>query len=491
MSSAIASDKPHAVCIPYPVQGHINPMLKIAKLLHSQGFHVTFVNTEYNHRRLLNSRGPAALDGLADFRFATIPDGLPPSDDDATQDIPSLCQSITATCLPNFRRLLSQLNGDNPSFSSPCVPPVSCIVSDAFMSFTLDAAKELGVPDVIFWPASACAFLCCLHYRHLAERELVPLRDVDQLTNGYLDTPIDWIPGLKNMRFKDFPAFVRTLDPNDVMFNFIKGEAERASLATAILVNTFDEFELPIIEAMTPMLPPIYTIGPLCSLANQVPESPLSSLGSNLWKEQPGCLEWLQGKRPNSIVYVNFGSIVVLTNDQLIEFAWGLANSGYEFLWVIRPDLVKGDSAILPTELLEEIKERCLFASWCPQEEILCHPAIGAFLTHCGWNSTMESICGGLPMLCWPFFADQQTNCRYACNELGVGMEIDNNVKRMEVEELIREVMDGEEGKEMKRRAMEWKKSAVRAATQPGGTSFVNFERFVLEVLKQGSSVLD
>ncbi|CAL9111067.1 unnamed protein product, partial [Musa textilis] len=472
-----ASHKPHAVCIPYPAQGHITPMLKLAKLLHSKGFHITFVNTEYNHRRLLKARGPAALDGLPDFRFETIPDGLPPSDDDATQDIPALCRSTMTTCLPPFLDLLSELN--DPSSERP---PVSCIVSDGVMSFTLDAARELGIPVVLFWTTSACGFMGYIHYRHLVERGLTPLKDVDELTNGYLDTPVDWVPGMKNMRLRDFPSFIRTTDPDDTMLHIGLHEAGRASMASAIVLNTFDELESSVLNAMAAILPPLYTVGPLQLLTSQIPRSPLDAMGSNLWKEEPACLRWLQGKKPGSVVYVNFGSITVMTNQQLIEFAWGLANSGYEFLWIVRPDLVKGESAVLPQEFTVETKERGLLASWCPQEEVLAQPAVGGFLTHSGWNSTLESICSGVPMLSWPFFAEQQTNCRYVCAEWGAGMEIDSDVKREVVEGLIRELMGEEKGKEMKRRAMEWKEAAGRAA-QPGGSSSANLERMVREAL--------
>ncbi|XP_020090167.1 7-deoxyloganetin glucosyltransferase-like [Ananas comosus] len=477
--------KPHAVCIPYPAQGHITPMLKVAKLLHSlHGFHITFVNTDYNHRRLLRTQGTAALDGLPEFRFATIPDGLPPSDDDSTQDIPSLCRSTMTTCLPHFRKLLAELN--DPLSGRP---KVTCVVSDAVMSFTLDAAKELGIPDVVFWTASAIGYISYRHYRHLMEKGIVPLKDVGQLTDGYLETPIDWVPGAPNMRLRDFPSFIRTLDPDEFMVHFVLHETERTPMASAVLLNTFDDFERPALEAMAAIVPPIYTIGPLSLLARRIPHGPLSSVGSNLWKEEPACLQWLENKRPGSVVYVNFGSITVMTNQQLIEFAWGLANSEYEFLWIIRPDLVKGDAAVLPPEFVEGTKERGLMANWCPQEEVLCHPAVGAFLTHSGWNSTLESVCGGVPMLCWPFFAEQQTNCRYTCAEWGIGMEIDGDVKRKEVEGLIREIMGGEKGKEMKRRAMEWKDMAAKA-TQEGGPSFANFDKLVSQVLLSKKDVV-
>ena len=175
MESLLAPNKPHAVCIPYPAQGHVNPMLKVAKLLHYKGFHITFVNTEYNHKRLLKSRGPNALDGLPDFRFETIPDGLPPPEIDATQDIPALCDSTSKNCLVPFRQLLAKLN------SSSGVPPVTCIVSDGVMSFTLKAAEELGIPDVLFWTTSACGFLGYMHYRSLIERGFTPLKSTKKI----------------------------------------------------------------------------------------------------------------------------------------------------------------------------------------------------------------------------------------------------------------------------------------------------------------------
>ncbi|MFS7985664.1 putative 7-deoxyloganetin glucosyltransferase [Helianthus anomalus] len=110
------------------------------------------------------------------------------------------------------------------------------------------------------------------------------------------------------------------------------------------------------------------------------------------------------------------------------------------------------------------------------------HPAIGGFLTHNGWNSTLESISSGVPVLCWPFFAEQQTNCRYSCVEWGIGMEIDTNVKREEVEAQVREIIDGTEGKMMKAKALELKNKATEAVTI-GGSSYLNFDKLVTEIM--------
>ncbi|XP_078429667.1 7-deoxyloganetin glucosyltransferase-like [Wolffia australiana] len=472
-SISAATEKPHAVCIPYPAQGHVNPMMKLAKLLHSRGFHITFVNTEYNHRRLLKALGSLALDGVADFQFETIPDGLPPSDEDGTQDIPSLCESTMTNGLRPFSELLSSLN------RSSKVPPVSCIVSDGVMSFTLDAAEEIGVPEVLFWTTSACGFMAYLHFKELVRREIIPLKDLSCLTNGYLDTPVDWIPGMPNLRLKDFPSFIRTTNPEEFIVKFALREVERASKASAIVLNTFKSLEGQVLKAMERILPPVYAIGPLSPLSQQLIKTPLADIGSNMWKEDKSCLNWLDSRRkPGAVVYVNFGSITVMTNEQLVEVAWGLASSNYDFLWIIRPDLVKGETAVLPEEFLKEVEDRGKLANWCPQEKVLAHPSVGGFLTHSGWNSTIESISAGVPMLCWPFFAEQQTNCRYACAEWGIGMEIDGDVKREKVRSLILELMEGEKGKEMKQRSWEWKEEALKA-TRPGDDSSSNLSSLV------------
>ena len=306
--------------------------------------------------------------------------------------------------------------------------------------------------------------------------------DASYLTNGFLDQVIDWIPGMRNIRLKDLPSFIRTTDPEDPMIDFCVSETGRAKRASAIVLNTFHELEREVVDALKAIFPPVYTIGPLNVLLDQVPNNDTQSIGSNLWKEEPACLEWLDSKETGSVVYVNFGSITVMSPDQLVEFAWGLANSNQSFLWVIRPDLVAGDAAILPHEFLSATKERSFLASWCPQENVLNHPSIGGFLTHSGWNSTIESVSAGVPVVCWPFFAEQQTNCRYCCTEWEIGMEIDGDVKRNEVETQVRELMQGEKGKQMRKKAMEWKELSKRAAC-PSGSSYLNLDDVIDKVL--------
>ena len=151
-------------------------MLELAKLLHHKGFHITFVHLEYNHKRLLRSRGPNSLDGLPDFHFEIIPDGLPPSNVDVSQDIASLCDYTSKNCLVPFCNFLYKLNDTSPSN----VPPVTCIVADGVMSFTLDPADKFGIPCALFWTTSACGFLNYMHFCHLVQRGLTPLQGIIQ-----------------------------------------------------------------------------------------------------------------------------------------------------------------------------------------------------------------------------------------------------------------------------------------------------------------------
>ncbi|CAK9171967.1 unnamed protein product [Ilex paraguariensis] len=302
------------------------------------------------------------------------------------------------------------------------------------------------------------------------------MEDASYLTNGYLETIIDWIPSMKGIRLKDFPSFIRTTDPNDFMLKVIISEFEKAKKASAIILNSFDELKHDVIDALSSILPPIYSVGPLPILQNHIQDNDLKLLGLNLWKEESECLQWLDTKEHKSVVYVNFGSFTVMTPNQMIEFAWGLANSSQNFLWIIRSDLVIGDLAVLPPEFVDEIKDRGMLARWCPQEKVLGHPAIGGFLTHCGWNSTLESISAGVPMICWPFFADQQTNCWFCCSQWGIGMEIENDATRNKIESFVRELMNGERGKEMKNNALDWKKKAAEATA---GAAYVILEKMI------------
>uniref|UniRef100_A0A0D9YSF6 Glycosyltransferase n=1 Tax=Oryza glumipatula TaxID=40148 RepID=A0A0D9YSF6_9ORYZ len=489
MSSPSSSPPPpppaHAVFFPFPVQGHVASALHLAKLLHARGgIHITFVHSERNRRRVLRSRGADALDGVPGFRFAAVPDGLPLDDGDVDAPPPGmvpLLVSIRST-VQQFKDVLDE--------AAAAGEPATCVVSD--MDHILLAAGEMGLPTVVSWLPSACSLLASQHYQQLIDRGLVPLKDAEQLSNGHLDsTVVDWVPGMpSDMRLRDFGPFVHTTDRHDAVLTMYLFYMDcLRTMPSAIVLNTFDDLDGDVVAALSRLMPPaVYTVGPLPQLAAAHvagSRSPVDALGASLWPEDGGCLEWLRGKPPRSVLYVNFGSIVVVTREQLVELAWGLAGSGHNFLWVIRDDQAKAKGGnpidMLPREFAEETKGRGYVTSWCPQEALLRDEAIGAFLTHCGWNSMLDGICNGVPMLCYPLGADQQTNCRYARTEWRIGVEVDEDIRRESVARMVREVMGGERGEEMRQCAVKWKEKAAMAVA-PGGTSWVNLQRLISEV---------
>jgi hypothetical protein len=308
----------------------------------------------------------------------------------------------------------------------------------------------------------------------------VCMADESYLTNGYLDTPIDWIAGMPTVRLGDISGFVRTLDPQCFGLRVEEEEANSCARAQGLILNTFEELESDVLDALREEIPRVYTIGPLAAAVRRRVVDDNSAPGLSLWEEDAACVAWLDAQAAGSVLYVSFGSLAVLSLDQLAEFAWGLAASGVPFLWVVRPGLVAGDRGAdaLPEEFLAETKGRCFVAEWCAQELVLRHRAVGGFLTHSGWNSTTESIWSGVPMVCWPGFADQYINARYACEEWGIALLLDEQLRREQVTSHINELMGGDKARDMRRCAAKWK-AATEAATALGGSSYDNLDRLV------------
>jgi hypothetical protein len=162
--------RPHAVVVPYPGAGNINPALQLAKLLHGHGVYITFVNTEHNHRLVQETEGAGAVRGRDGFRFEAIPDGLSDADRSKQDYGQSLLVSTTTRCAAPLRDLIARLNG------TPGVPPVTCVLPTGLMTFALSVARELGIPTMVFWCAGAASLMAYMRTRELRERGYVPLK---------------------------------------------------------------------------------------------------------------------------------------------------------------------------------------------------------------------------------------------------------------------------------------------------------------------------
>jgi UDP:flavonoid glycosyltransferase YjiC (YdhE family) len=220
----------------------------------------------------------------------------------------------------------------------------------------------------------------------------------------------------------------------------------------------------------------VLAAGPLHKLSTR-------STGSSLLREDRSCIEWLDAQATGSVLYVSFGSLATMDSDELSEVAWGLANSGQPFLWVVRQDLVKGlDGPDLPDGFGHALKARGKVVRWAPQQEVLAHPAVGGFWTHSGWNSTLESIGEGVPMICRPQFADQMMNTRYIEMVWGAGFGLDGELERNKIEKVIRKMMQEREGEVMKERARELKKK-VASCLEIGGSSLLAIDKLTDYIL--------
>lgn len=207
---------------------------------------------------------------------------------------------------------------------------------------------------------------------------------------------------------------------------------------------------------------PIFTIGPLHKI---IPTPSTSYL-----EEDVSCISWLDKQAPKSVIYVSLGSLAHVDEKVSAEMAWGLANSNQPFIWVVRPGSVCAFEWIefLEEGLLTELKGRGLIVKWAPQKDVLAHFAVGGFWSHCGWNSTLEGVSEGVPLLCLPLHIDQRLNARYLSYVWKMGVEL--IVERKEIECAIRRVLVSKEGEEMRQRAIEIQEK-VNAAVNDGGSS--------------------
>lgn len=284
---------------------------------------------------------------------------------------------------------------------------------------------------------------------------------------------------MEGVKLKHMPSFCLTTDPEDVMLNFMIEQMENCKTSSGLIINTFEELEKDVLSELGTVFPPIHTIGPLHLLARNETETGVNpTVDSTLWKEEVQCLEWLDQRDDRSVVYVNFGSVVVIADEKIAELAWVLTARGFHFLWILRPDIVMGGSAKLPNCFLEETKGKGLIASWCPQEKVLSHRSIGLFITHAGWNSVLECLAAGVPVLCCPVSAEQPTNSWSMRSIWGNGVEIQRDAKQDLVARLVKEMMIGETGKEKRERALQWKRKAEEAASTEG-SSTANLDRLI------------
>ncbi|KAK1268364.1 UDP-glycosyltransferase 85A5 [Acorus gramineus] len=295
-----------------------------------------------------------------------------------------------------------------------------------------------------------------------------------------MDERIQSVPGMEGfLRRRDLPSFCRTEELADPTFQLHLIETQAAIRCSGLILNTLEPLESTILSHIRSQIPNVYPIGPIHAAAIKSQSTCMGSLRD----VDRSCIEWLDAQPPKSVVYVSFGSIAVMSQDQLLEFWHGLVNSGQRFLWAAREDLIDDEECNMPSAPLDG---RGRMAGWAPQTEVLGHAAVGGFLTHSGWNSTLESVFEGVPMLCWPFFADQQINSRYVSEVWKVGLDIKDTCDRVTVERMVRELMEGERSDCLRRYAAAMAEKA-KGSVGEGGSSCVELKRLVDDIRSIGT----
>ncbi|KAH7576544.1 hypothetical protein JRO89_XS01G0104600 [Xanthoceras sorbifolium] len=377
-----ACSKAHVLIIPYPIQGHINPMLQFAKRLASKGVKTTLATTIYLSKSM-------HTDPASSIAIETISDGYDEGGFLQAESPEAYLASLKFVGSETMAMLIKKFDSVGQ--------PVTGLVYDGFLPWVLDL------------PFSG--------------------HDVS-------------LPELPQLQVSETPSLVYDMGENPAAFDLLVNQFSNINDADWVLFTTFYKLEEKVVEWMAKLWK-MGTIGP--TLPSMYLDKRLDDdkdYGISLFKPKTSaCMSWLNDKPSGSVVYVSFGSIAVLKQDQMGELAWGLKGSNCYFLWVVR----ESEETKLPKNFIEETSEKGLLVNWCPQLEVLAHESIGCFVTHCGFNSILEALSLGVAMVAMPQWTDQPTNAKYVEDVWGTGMRALSDEKgivgRQVVEKCIKEVI--------------------------------------------------
>ncbi|KAJ0973905.1 hypothetical protein J5N97_015870 [Dioscorea zingiberensis] len=343
------------------------------------------------------------------------------------------------------------------------------LIADESMAWAFNVAKKTGLRIVAFWPASATTFTSMRNIPKLIQDGIIHEHDGSAKTPGLI---FQLSPGLPTMNV-DHLLWNCLLDSesNKELFHCINTNIESIKNAEFVVCNSFYKAKKPVFDYLNSSK--ILPIGPL--LSGQRLRKPAGLF----WSADTTCKAWLDEQDVNSVIYVAFGSLATVDERQFQELALGLELTDRPFLWVVRPDIT--GKAII--DLLKGFKDRIgdmgMVVQWSPQQEVLAHSAVSCFMSHCGWNSTLEGVSNGVPFLCWPYFGDQHLNQTCICDVWKTGLKMipdeNNMITKGQIRDKVEELLgDGE----MKKRALAMKEIATKGI-EKGGSSFENFNTFI------------
>ncbi|KAK6241114.1 hypothetical protein SCA6_006503 [Theobroma cacao] len=449
-------------------------MLRLGKRLVEKGLHVTLATTEFGGQRMLKASAISSTTGanfISGIRLLFFPDGFS-LDYDRSNNLDHYMEYLAKIGPVNLSNLIKEYYHDADK-------KLSCIISNPFVSWVVDAAWANRVPCALLW-IQPCS-LYAIYYRFYNKLNPFPT-----LTNP--DMRIE-LPGLPLLHSHDLPSFVLPTNPFRSFPWLLSDMFQNMKRHKWVLANSFFELEKEVIDSMAELCP-IQPVGPLVP-PSLLGEDQSLDAGIEMWKPDETSLEWLNNQPPASVIYVSFGSIIVLPVKLMEVIATALKNTNHPFLWVVkRPEFPSADGAgELPLGFEEETKNQGLIVPWSPQTKVLAHPSIACFMTHCGWNSMLETLAAGVPVIAYPQWTDQPTNAKLIVDGLKVGLRLqpgaDGLIGNEDVENCIKQILRGPKSEELQKNAAVLKQAA-REAVASGGSSDRNIQLLVNEIV--GSS---
>ncbi|KAK1440861.1 hypothetical protein QVD17_06693 [Tagetes erecta] len=458
--------RPHIVMFPFMAKGHTIPLLHLTRLLVNRGTIITLFTTKSNHpfiSHFLKTCPHGRSISILDLPFPSDIEGVPQGIE-STDKLPSnslFPQFVVATKLmrPHFEQMLEKIYND-----------VTCIISDAFLNWTLASANKFGIPRMVYFGMSG--YVTCMNHD-----VGLKLWEPGQRDAVFTHTRFPWIKVMRN----DFDELI-TADPPGPHVDFLIEVIIATRNSYGLIMNSFYELEPLFLDYLySETKPKPWCVGPLC-----LADSPMVTHDTD---EKSRWIRWLDQKLANgiSVLYVAFGSQAEISTRQIEAISKGLEESEVNFLWVVRK---------CETNVLDELEERVgdrgmIVKEWVDQIEILKHESVNGFLSHCGWNSVLESICSGVPILAWPMMAEQPLNARMVVEEIKIGLRVatcDGTIKGFVkpdgLKKVIKELMEGEKGKELREKVKEVS-AAAKEAMADGGSSWRTLNELMNELLSK------
>ncbi|XP_047318183.1 zeatin O-glucosyltransferase-like [Impatiens glandulifera] len=460
-----SSEKVVVVMVPFPAQGHLNQLLHLSRLITNHGLPVHYVTTATHSRQAkirVHGWDPLTATNIHFHELSSLPSFLsPPPNPNKNENFPTHLQpSFNASTL--LRRPVADLLRSLSNVYDRVI-----VIHDSLMSYVVQDFISLpNAESYAFHSVSACTL-----FFFIWERMGKPF-------------------GIESDFIKDLPSIDGCFSLEFV--KFVHAQHEYTKFSTGKIYNTSYVIEKPFLDFLArdeiSKGKTQWALGPF---------NPITAEEQSVHDS----LKWLDKQDENSILYISFGTTTSFTEEQIREIATGLDKMKQKFIWVLR-EADRGD--IFEVDIVNSVNRSekmienaasggngLIVRDWAPQLEILKHPATGGFLSHCGWNSCMESISMGVPIAAWPMHSDQPRNAFLVSKILGIGLVVRDWDKRDElvsseiVKMAVKRLMGSKEGDEMRRRAAEMGGKLRRSVDEGGdGIGTAQLDSFVAHITR-------